>query len=124
MNIEYNAQNIILSDVSCFSLSISLDCGQTFRWRKNGSVWSGVAGGKALSVSQDGGKLILYNIKKEDLPFWINYFDLQTDYSAIVDGFMSDPVLNRACREYYGIRILRQDPWEALCSFIDRKSVV
>ncbi len=118
MKIDFVDGDIILSDIECFSLALSLDCGQAFRWNKSGRVWRGVAGDKALCASEDGGKLIFHGAKKEDLPFWINYFDLETNYREIVSLFMGDAALNIACREYYGIRILKQEPWEALCSFI------
>lgn len=118
MEIKFVDGDIILSDIECFSLALSLDCGQAFRWSKNGGIWRGVAGDKYLCVSQDRERLIFHDTKKEDLPFWINYFDLETNYREIVNTLTGDEALNTACREYYGIRILKQEPWEALCSFI------
>ncbi len=118
MKVDFVESNIIISDVECFSLALSLDCGQAFRWRQSAGVWRGIVRDKELFVSQDKEKLIFHNIKKEDLPFWINYFDLERDYKVILDTLMCDESLNTACREYYGIRILKQEPWEALCSFI------
>jgi N-glycosylase/DNA lyase len=118
LKVDFVDGNIIVTDVECFSLALSLDCGQAFRWRQNAGVWRGVVRDKELFVSQEKEKLIFYNLKKEDLPFWIKYFDLERDYRGILDTLMCDESLNTACREYYGIRILRQEPWEALCSFI------
>ncbi|HZJ75053.1 MAG TPA: DNA glycosylase [Clostridia bacterium] len=118
MEINFVNNDIIVSDVSCFSLSLSLDCGQAFRWKKYGDIWQGVVCDKILSVSQDGENIIFHNTTKDNLSFWINYFDLNRDYENIVDTLSVDPYLNTACHEYYGIRILRQLPFETLCSFI------
>ncbi|MPM75216.1 hypothetical protein SDC9_122207 [bioreactor metagenome] len=49
---------------------------------------------------------------------WKDYFDLERDYKAIVRSFDEDAYLSEAVKAYYGVRILNQDPWEALCSFI------
>lgn len=118
MKINFVNNDIIVSDVLCFSLSLSLDCGQAFRWKNHGGIWQGVVCDKVLNVSQDKENIIFHNIKKEDLPFFINYFDLNRDYESIVKVLSEDQYLNVACHEYYGIRILKQQPWEALCSFI------
>ena len=53
-----------------------------------------------------------------DDAFVLRYFDIQTDYDAVLQTFCGDPVLMRAAKLSHGIRILRQEPWEALCSFI------
>ena len=53
-----------------------------------------------------------------DEKFWRDYLDLDRDYAAICEKLKEDKWLNRAVTEYGGIRILRQDTWEALCSFI------
>ena len=54
-----------------------------------------------------------------DDPFWRAYFDLDRDYAAIREALSaSSPVLAKAASFAPGIRILQQDPWEALCSFI------
>lgn len=60
---------------------------------------------------------------KDTLPeevqdIWIKYFDLDRDYTAICESFSADESLKTACSEYPGIRILKQDEWETLCSFI------
>ena len=118
MKINFVNNDIIVSDVSCFSLSLSLDCGQAFRWKRYGDIWQGVVCDKVLNVSQDGENIIFHNTTKDDLTFFTDYFDLNRNYENIVGILSRDPYLNIACREYYGIRILKQQPWEALCSFI------
>lgn len=100
-----------------FNLSLSLDCGQAFRWTYNNNKWCGVAYGKYLEVEQRDNKLI-FNCSAEDFEtIWKPYFDLECDYEKITSSY-DDEYLKIAVKEYNGIRILRQEPWEALCSFI------
>ena len=107
-----------------FNLKDTLDCGQAFRWREleDGSM-IGVAGDRIGCFIQQGDRLLLYeNGQKQDSsdaqPFWEHYFDVQTDYTQIRQQLMFDPVLEQAVAYAGGIRILRQNPWETLCSFI------
>lgn len=97
----------------------TLDCGQSFRWEKTGDVWQGVAFGKRLSLRKEGKTLVLSCTEQEFEEIWKPYFDLDTDYPAIRQELSKlSPVLQEACAYAGGIRILRQDAWEALCSFI------
>ncbi len=101
-----------------FDLSLCLDCGQAFRWTNKGNIWEGVAYGKHLEIEQTERELVFYNCTEEDFKnIWSDYFDLQCDYSRILASY-NDEHLKNAITEYPGIRILRQEPWEALCSFI------
>lgn len=100
-----------------FDLNLILDCGQAFRWTQNGDSWHGVAYGKPLTVSQRDGKII-FDCNEDDYnTLWRKYFDLDTDYEKIVSSY-DDKYLTQAVNQYCGIRILHQEPWEALCSFI------
>ena len=101
-----------------FNLSLCLDCGQAFRWQNDGTKWHGVAFGKHITVEQTETELVFYNCNEEDFKnIWKSYFDLDCDYTKIVSEY-DDYYLMQAVNEYNGIRILRQEPWEALCSFI------
>ena len=97
-----------------FDLAATLTCGQCFRWREgeDGS-FSGVAFGRTLTVSEESAGQAAAD------PLWRSYFDLDLDYGAIRRELSSlSPELETAASFAPGIRILRQDPWEALCSFI------
>ena len=102
-----------------FSLPATLDGGQAFRWRllDDGS-WEGVAGGRYLRLEARGEDLLLSGPGAEDAAFWRNYLDLDRDYPAIWERFRRNPPLRAALERCPGIRVLRQDPWEALCTFI------
>ncbi len=113
-------KDIILSDVKNFILSETLDCGQAFRWSETeDGAFEGVAFGKYLKLAATEDGIILYDTTEEDfLNIWKDYFDLDRDYGEIIGIISENEVLKTASGFAGGIRILRQDPWEALCSFI------
>lgn len=111
--------NIEIENLICFDPALTLDCGQAFRWSPEGDGFVGVAGGKVLRLAMRGDTLVLYDTSPEDYEgFWRRYFDLDRDYSSLCKSFSADASLREAVSTYPGIRILRQEPWEALCSFI------
>ena len=112
--------SLIIPNVTDLDLAQTLDCGQSFRWTQqpDGS-FSGVAFGRSVNVSLDGSDLIIHNASKEDEALWRDYFDLALDYGAVRRQISKlHPVLKEAAQYAPGIRILRQEPYEALCTFI------
>jgi N-glycosylase/DNA lyase len=108
----------LISCPKCFDLGLCLDCGQAFRWENTPDGWHGVVAGRELVLSQQGSRLAVRVADGKNPAELIgSYFDFDTDYDKIIKSF-DDKSLIQATREYYGIRILRQQPWEALCSFI------
>ena len=102
-----------------FALSETLDCGQAFRWRqREDGCWEGVAGGRYLCLESQGEDIFLQAVPEADLPFWRQYFDLERDYEELAILFRKNPCLRRALASCPGIRVLRQEPWETLCTFI------
>lgn len=102
-------------------LAQTLDCGQSFRWteREDGS-FTGIAFGKSVTVRLDENTLYIENTNKADFEnIWYDYFDLSLDYGKIREEISKlHPVLCEAAKYAPGIRILRQEPYEALCTFI------
>ena len=111
---------IVIPDVRDLDLEQTLDCGQSFRWEKqNDGSFSGVAFGKYVNISLDGTDMIIKNAAPDDEKIWREYFDLELDYGKIRGDISKlHPVLEDAARYAPGIRILRQEPYEALCTFI------
>lgn len=111
---------VIISGVTDLDLEQTLDCGQSFRWvRQQDGSFSGVAFGKSVNVSLDGTDLIIKNAVEADKKLWSDYFDLELDYGKIRGDISKiHPVLGEAAKYAPGIRILRQEPYEALCTFI------
>lgn len=96
----------------------TFECGQCFRWNadENGG-YVGVASGRAARVFTRGGMAVI-ECDEADIGFWRKYLDMDTDYVKARESVMLGEYLTE-CAEYgRGIRILRQDKWEALCSFI------
>ena len=102
-----------------FNLKLTLTGGQAFRWRQiSDDRYFGTVGSRTLEVSHEKGGVRLINAADNDLPFWENYFDTNTDYNAIIACFREDPTLREACKYAHGLRILKQEPFETLISFI------
>lgn len=120
MKIKEQENDIILENIECFNVELSLFCGQAFRWMKNeDGSFTGTVKGRVLNISQNENQIILKNTTKDDFEnIWSDYFDLGRDYAGICRKFENDEYLKNAKEEYYGIRVLNQEPWEALCSFI------
>lgn len=107
---------VITSDID---IAKTLDCGQAFRFSESDGVWRGVAMGRALSLTQEGNKITLFDVKEEEFnSLWRRYFDLDRDYEMIKSSVSSNEILKKATDFSDGIHILRQEPWEAVCSFI------
>jgi N-glycosylase/DNA lyase len=99
-----------------FSPEMIFECGQCFRWnRQPDGSYVGIAGDRAARIRREGEG---YSITGGFDPFWRRYFDLDRDYAAVRRAVSVDPYMRRAAEFGCGIRILRQDKWETLCSFI------
>lgn len=121
MQISLIGNNLEVTVESAINLDHSLDCGQSFRWKKDeNNIWKTVAYGRKISLEQTGEKtLIFYDTTEEDFnSVWKIYFDLERDYDTILSRFEEDKFLLEATKKYKGLRVLNQEPWEAICSFI------
>lgn len=122
MKINEVNNGLILEGVKDFDAKHIFECGQCFRWTKDeDGSYTGIAFGKVLNVKSDyeKGIVILNNTNLTDFRnFWFDYFDLGRDYGAIKKELAKDPVLDMAIKHGKGIRILKQEPWELLISYI------
>lgn len=102
------------------NLQETLDCGQAFGWEQiSQDCYQGFALDEFLIISQNGNEFICENIDEEKFYLvWYNYFDLGTNYSVFKKRLCSDRIMKEAINYSSGIRILRQNPWETLVSFI------
>ena len=118
-NYKKNGKNIIVN-APCFRVGLTLDCGQAFRWSKTDeNTWHGVAFSTPLTLRETEHGVEFISVTEEEFEkIWVPYFDLERDYDALCERFRNDSQLEKAVSECYGIRLLRQEPWEALCSFI------
>lgn len=95
------------------------ECGQCFRWNadENG-VYRGVAHGIPAKVWSEGNSVFISGSMDEFKNVWYNYFDMDRDYAKAREELSIDEYTGAAAEYGAGIRILQQDKWEALCSFI------
>ncbi len=95
------------------------ECGQCFRWNADGEgVYTGVFRGHAAKVFHDGDRICIRASEGTAPEELVDYFDLDRNYEEIRRSVAIDSHMRSASDFGKGIRILRQDPWEALCSFI------
>jgi N-glycosylase/DNA lyase len=98
-----------------FNLDFTLCCGQAFRWNRRGQWWYGVVRSRVLKARQDNDGL---EIENADVKFAKNYFGLDDDLPRILSQLSKDEHIKRVVKMFKGLRILRQDPWECLISYI------
>ncbi len=124
---NYGLSYIELYNVNHFETKHIFECGQCFRWNLlegSENTYIGVVNGKVCAVSTEiinGEKVIcISNTNKIEFEeFWKNYFDLCEDYEEMYNGFSSKDSHLKAATQYgNGIRILHQDFFETLISFI------
>lgn len=118
---EFKDNSVYIKGIEHFSLPQTLDCGQAFRWEETeDDCWQGVAFDKFLKLKKLGdGTVVLFNTTQEDYKnIWEDYFDLNRDYNKIITAVSGNEILKAACEYGKGIRVLNQEPWETLCSFI------
>ena len=95
----------------------TFSCGQTFRFRQDGTGWYGIAYGSLLEIEPAGSSVhIAVHGTNRSRTAWHGYFDLDSDYAALFPE--ADPVLKAAVRAAPGLRVLAQEPFETLISFI------
>lgn len=103
-----------------FNLDHIFDCGQCFRWeREADGSYTGTAMGKIVNMQfEPEGRLTIDNCTEEEFTqIWTPYLDLERDYAQIKRSLQGEEI-EKATEYGYGIRILKQDFWEVLLSFI------
>ncbi len=119
----YTKGNDLILKQPDFDLDETLDCGQAFRWVKTApDEYRGFFVNTPLTIScldkKDGVFKLENTDEKTFFEVWADYFDLYTDYSELKKRYSEDKTLAKACEYAGGIRLLKQDAWETLSSFI------
>ncbi len=114
-------QKIILQNIDSFELKDIFDCGQCFRWngQEDGS-YTGVFGKNVLNVKKEQENIIMEGLCEKDIKETVKeYFDLNRDYKQIKEKLAKiDKNMETSVKYGQGIRILNQDLWETILSFI------
>ncbi len=121
MKYIYENNGVTIESPELFSVERTLDCGQCFRFDKDeNGVFHGVAFGKYIRLEQkENGDIFIPNMsEKEFKERFMSYFALDTDYGEIISSLVFDETVKNSLSNSSGIRILNQEPWETLCSFI------
>lgn len=108
-------QKIIIYDKSDFDIKHILECGQVFTYTKDGDIYYVYSKNKFAKVTQT---QIGYEILTDDTDYFVEYFDLKTDYSNIKLQLCNKYNISDAVKFGYGIRILKQDLLEVIIGFI------
>ncbi|MFO1488132.1 MAG: DNA glycosylase [Verrucomicrobiota bacterium] len=102
-----------------YDLAATLDSGQAFRWQRGGETWEGIVAGRWVSLRQDAdGILAQTAIAVEDWRWLANYLQSDLDLESVLQTFPDDEPMRTAMAGCRGLRLLRQEPWECLASFI------
>lgn len=89
----------------------SINSGQVFLWKKNGNYWDGINGQDVLRLDKNGIIKSYQNLK-------IDFFRKNDSLDNIIKSISKDKTVRIAVKKYLGLRILKQDPFQCLISFI------
>lgn len=120
MNYYQKGNSIICENLDFFDIKAIFTCGQAFRWyeEKDGSFTT-VHLGRVLNVLNEDNRVVFKGTNLEEFKeIWVDYFDLNTNYKEIRKTLSSNEILVNAMEYGKGIRILNQNHFEMLISFI------
>lgn len=120
MKLYEKDNSIILEEIENFDARAIFTCGQAFRWyEESDGSFTTVHLGRVLNVLNEKNRVIFKgtNLKEFD-EIWMDYFDLNTDYKEIRKVLSNNEILPKAMEYGEGIRILNQNHFEMLISFI------
>ncbi len=112
---------LIINDADSFNIEEILECGQCFRFEKIDELYYKItAYGKVLNIKQSGSRVEMFPCTEREFEnIWKKYFDMERDYNEIKIAIsQNDEIMKRAVEYADGIRILNQEPFECLLSFI------
>ncbi|HDQ08456.1 MAG TPA: DNA lyase [Methanoculleus sp.] len=104
-----------LSPDQPFDLDPTLSCGQVFRWHRADGIWYGIIENEPVAVRQSGSLLTFSGCSEASL---VRYFALDIDLGSVLVTAGYDQYLEAAVRRHGGLRIVRQEPWECLVSYL------
>ena len=111
-----------IQNATDFSLKYTLESGQSFRWNRIDNTYYGVVEERILKISQEGTTLCVESSADEDeinfVPFLRHYLDIERDVPKILAEVNNDAYMHRAIEKLWGMRILNQELWEIVASFI------
>ncbi len=110
-----NQNQIIIYSPTDFNAQQILDCGQIFRYKIEGNIATVCSLDKFAKITTENDKI---TIETNDVDYFENFFDLKTNYAEIKLALKQDEFLSSAIEYGYGIRILNNDTFEMIVSFM------
>lgn len=104
---------------SPFSLDYTLESGQVFRWERRGEWWLGVVSAGVVKIHHEADTL--HCVTSSDLlgsSFVREYFRFEEPFDEVLESIAKDPVMEEAVQRFYGLRLMEQERWECLASFL------
>jgi len=101
--------------IKSFSLADTLECGQFFRFTEIMGTYIVQSSSHIFTLWQKGDDLFYEGV---DESFLVHFFRLDEPLDAVFKEIDRDPIIHRAIQRYRGLRLIRQDPWECLVSYL------
>lgn len=120
MKIKFDEDYCLISELNEFEPRDIFTCGQAFRWYEEADgSFTFITNGKVANAKKVGDKVFLKGVDKNSFDeIFYNYFDLSRDYKLVIEELAKDEVMKNATDYGKGIRILNQDKFETIISFI------
>ena len=100
-----------MQNAKTINVENSINSGQVFLWKKNGKFWQGINGQDILIIDNVGSIRSYQNIKTD-------FFRKKDDIEKIINSISKDATVKKAVKKYLGLRLIQQDPFQCLISFI------
>lgn len=120
MKINFDGDLCLISELDEFDPRDIFTCGQAFRWYEEADgSFTFITHGKVANAKKVGGEIFLRGVDKASFDeIFYNYFDLSRDYKLVMEELARDEIMKNATEYGKGIRILNQDKFETIISFI------
>ena len=108
-----------LFPVRDYDLAATLTSGQAFRWKRRGNAWEGVVARRWVELRQEANAVVARTAEAQSDWDWLRrYLQIDVDLEKVIATFPNDDAMRASVTACGGLRLLRQDPWECLASFI------
>lgn len=120
MKINFDGDLCLISELDEFDPRDIFTCGQAFRWYEEADgSFTFITHGKVANAKKVGGEIFLRGVDEASFDeIFYKYFDLSRDYKLVMEELARDEVMKNATEYGKGIRILNQDKFETIISFI------
>ncbi len=109
----------LIEDPGNINFFYTFDSGQAFRWTVSSRGFTGVVDRRVVNIKKEGKAILILSNREEGVIEWFkNYFMADLDLERALEAIDVDPYIHSAIEKYRGLRLLRQEPWETLVSFI------